>query len=142
MNNVSLLGRLTADPETRISGNTTVTRFRLAVDNPFQKGDNKADFFQLVCFNKTAEIAQKHLRKGQRIAIIGRLYARNYEDKNGIKHYLTEVIVSNIYFADNKKSDDKSTENKGKSDNILTSEIDFSDLELVEMLDIFNVENL
>ena len=111
LNNVVLMGRLTADPELRSTQNgTSVTQFTLAVDRDFVKQgeERQADFISCVAFKQTAEFIRKHFTKGGMLAITGRLQSRTFEDKNGVKHYVTEVIVDKASFTGEKK---QTTEN-------------------------------
>ena len=107
MNKVILLGRLTKDPETRYtqSTNTPVTSFTLAVNRRFVKQgeERQADFINIVSWNKTAEFVSKYFSKGQQVGVIGRIQTRNYDDEQGVKHYITEVIAEEVYFAGEKK---------------------------------------
>lgn len=112
MNKVILLGRLTKDPETRYTQttNTQVTSFTLAVNRRFIKDgeERQADFINIVAWNKTAEFCSKYFKKGQQVGVIGRLQVRNWEDEQGQKHYVTEVIAEEVYFADTKKEESTS----------------------------------
>lgn len=106
MNKTILIGRLTKNPETRYTqaNNIQVTSFTLAVNRRFAKeGEQQADFINVVSWNKTAEFVSKYFKKGQQVAIVGRIQTRNYDDNNGVKHYVTEVIAEEVYFADSKK---------------------------------------
>ena len=107
MNKVILLGRLTRDPETRYTqtSNMQVTSFTLAVNRRFvrQGEERQADFINCVAWNKTAEFVSKYFKKGQQVGIIGRIQTRNYDDEQGIKHYVTEIIAEEVYFAGDKK---------------------------------------
>ena len=107
MNKTILLGRLTKDPEVRYTQNTNtmVTSFTLAVNRRFVKQgeDRKADFINCITWNKTAEFVIKYFKKGQQVGVIGRIQTRNYDDEQGIKHYVTEVIAEEVYFAGDKK---------------------------------------
>ena len=107
MNKVILLGRLTKDPETRYtqSTNTQVTSFTLAVNRRFVKQgeERQADFINIVSWNKTAEFVSKYFSKGQQVGVIGRIQTRNYDDEQGVKHYITEGIAEEVYFAGEKK---------------------------------------
>ena len=106
MNKVILIGRLTKEPETRYTktNNIQVTSFTLAVSRRFAKeGEQQADFINIVAWNKTAEFVSKYFKKGQQVAIVGRIQTRNYDDNNGAKHYVTEVIAEEVCFADSKK---------------------------------------
>lgn len=112
MNKVILLGRLTKDPDVRYtqSTNTMVTSFTLAVNRRFVKQgeERQADFINCVAWNKTAEFVSKYFRKGQQVGVIGRIQTRNYDDDKGIKHYVTEVIAEETYFAGDKKEETQS----------------------------------
>lgn len=111
MNKVILLGRLTKDPETRQAGDTTVTRFSVAVDRRYkQDGGQAADFPSCVAFGKTAEFISKYFRQGMKIALEGRIQTGSYE-KDGVKHYTTDVIAEVVEFAESKKVEDTPTNN-------------------------------
>ena len=107
MNKVVLMGRLTRDPEVRYTSgnNTLVAGFGLAVNRRFAKQgeERQADFFNVVAWDKTGEFCSKYFKKGQQVGVIGRLQTRNYDDKDGKKVYVTEVIAEEVYFADTKK---------------------------------------
>ena len=108
MNNVNLLGRITADIELKHTpSNVAVALFTLAVDRGYKNedGTKQTDFIDIVAWRNTAEFISRHFSKGQRMAIQGRLQTRDWEDKNGNKRKAVEVIVDNAYFADGKKSD-------------------------------------
>lgn len=112
MNKTILMGRLTKDPDTRYTQttNTQVTSFTLAVNRRFTKdGEQQADFINIVTWNKTAEFVSKYFRKGQQVGVIGRIQTRNYDDDKGVKHYITEVIAEEVYFADSKKEGQANT---------------------------------
>lgn len=112
MNKAILMGRLTKDPETRYTqtNNIQVTSFTLAVNRRFTKdGEQQADFINIVSWNKTAEFVSKYFRKGQQVGVIGRIQTRNYDDDKGVKHYITEVIAEEVYFADSKKEGQANT---------------------------------
>lgn len=107
MNKVILIGRLTIDPEVRYSGETVISRFSLAVDRKYKKdGGQEADFPSVVAFGKTAEFTEKYFHKGMKIALTGRLQTGNYTDKNGVKHYTTDVIAEEVEFAESKKTNE------------------------------------
>ena len=106
MNKVLLLGRLTKDPETRQAGETTVTRFSIAVDRRYkQDGGQAADFPSIVAFGKTAEFISKYFKQGMKIALEGRIQTGSYE-KDGVKHYTTDVIAEAVEFAESKRTED------------------------------------
>ena len=107
MNKVILMGRLTRDPEVRYTqtSNTLVASFSLAVNRRFvrQGEERQADFINVVAWNKTGEFVSKYFKKGQQVAVIGRLQTRTWDDDKGQKHYITEVIAEEAYFADSKR---------------------------------------
>ena len=107
------MGRLTKDPEVRYTqtSNAMVTSFTLAVNRRFvaQGQERQADFLPIVSWNKTAEFVAKYFKKGQQVAVIGRVETRNYDDKDGKKVYVTEVIAEEAYFADSKREDGQAT---------------------------------
>jgi len=110
MNKVILLGRLTRDPDTRQAGETTVTRFSIAVDRRFRKAGDEtsqsADFPSCVAFGKTAEFISRYFKQGMKIALEGHIQTGDYTDKDGVKHYTTDVVAENVEFAESKKADD------------------------------------
>ena len=111
MNKVLLMGRLTKDPEVRFTANnnTLVCSFSLAVGRSFKKeGQPDADFINIVALGKTGEFCSKYFNKGQQVAVVGRLQTRNYDDKDGKKVYVTEVIAEEVHFADSKKDNSNS----------------------------------
>lgn len=107
MNKVQLLGRLTKDPEIRYTqtNNTAVASFSLAVNRRFGKEgeERQADFINIVSWGKTAQFCEKYFKKGMQIALVGRIQTRTYDDTEGKKHYVTEVVAEEVYFADSKK---------------------------------------
>lgn len=117
MNKVILVGRLTRDPETRQAGETLVTRFSLAVDRRFKKAGDEtspsADFPSCVAFGKTAEFINKYFKQGVKMALEGRLQTGSYE-KDGVKHYTTDVIAEQVEFAESKKAEDNPPPSNGE----------------------------
>lgn len=111
MNNVSLIGRLTADPELKHTQNKKAyTRFTVAVDRPVKSGEEKhADFINIVAWNQTAEFVCKYFSKGQRIALTGTIRTGDYTDKDGKKHYTFDVWASNVEFCESKKQGQEAT---------------------------------
>lgn len=100
MNNVILIGRLVREPELRYTSGSqmAVCRFTLAIDRRVKQGEEKkADFPNIICFGKTAENCEKFLAKGRKVAVQGRLQTGSYE-KDGVKHYTTDVIADNVEF--------------------------------------------
>lgn len=108
MNSVSLIGRLAREPEVRYTQttNTMVVQFAIAVNRPYARdGEQQADFINIVAWNKTGEFCSKYFKKGTQIGVSGRLSTRNYDDKDGKRVYVTEVVADHVYFADSKKED-------------------------------------
>ena len=107
MNKVILMGRLTRDPEVRYTqtNNTLVASFSLAVNRRFvrQGEERQADFINIVAWSKLGEFCSKYFKKGQQVAVTGRLQTRTWDDDQGQKHYITEVIAEEAYFADSKR---------------------------------------
>ncbi|GLY12870.1 single-stranded DNA-binding protein [Pseudobacillus badius] len=105
MNTVSLIGRLTKDPEVKVTqGGKTVANFTLAVTRNFKNGngDYEADFIQIQIWGKTAENAGNFLKKGSKAGVAGRIQTRNYEGQDGKRVYVTEVVADSIDFLDSK----------------------------------------
>ncbi|MCL8208639.1 MAG: single-stranded DNA-binding protein [Actinomycetia bacterium] len=100
MNRVWLIGRLTQDPDLRLTPDgTAVTRFTLAVDRrPGPDGQRTADFIDCVAWRKLAEIVADHLRKGRLVAVQGRLQIRTYETQDGQKRRAAEVVAETVEF--------------------------------------------
>lgn len=109
MNKVVLMGRLTRDPEVRYTtnNNTLVATFSLAVNRRFsrQGEERQADFINVVAWDKTGEFCSKYFKKGQQVGVIGRIQTRNYDDKDGKKVYVTEVVAEETYFADSRRDE-------------------------------------
>ena len=110
MNKVILMGRLTKDPELRYTSvnNTAVCSFTLAVDRRFvrQGEERQADFIPIVAWSKLAEFCSKYFSKGRMVAVVGRIQTRTWDDNEGKRHYVTEVIAEEAYFADSKRSEE------------------------------------
>ena len=107
MNKVILIGRLTKDPEVRNTSNQTAfCNFSIAVDRRFKdnNGQRQADFINCVAWRQTASFIGSYFRKGSKIAIVGSLQTRTYDDNQGQKRYVTEVVVEEAEFADSANS--------------------------------------
>ena len=108
MNKVTLMGRLVREPEVRYSQSAdpvAVVRYTLAVEKRFKRqGESDADYISCVTFGKSAQFIEKHVKKGQRIVVCGRLQTRSWEDKDNNKQYVTEVVTEEHYFADSLKN--------------------------------------
>lgn len=115
MNKVVLMGRLTRDPEVRYTqtNNTLVSSFSLAVNRRFarQGEERQADFINIVAWSKLGEFCSKYFKKGQQVGIIGRIQTRTWDDEQGQKHYVTEVVAEEAYFADSKREGDMGVSN-------------------------------
>lgn len=107
INNVTLTGRLTRDPELRYTPTgIAVAQFILAVNRPFtnQDGQRDADFIYCVAWRNLAENVANYLKKGSLIGIEGRLQTRNYDNQSGQRVYVTEVIVNRLHFLDTRNN--------------------------------------
>ncbi|HEX7057555.1 MAG TPA: single-stranded DNA-binding protein [Bacilli bacterium] len=107
LNRVILIGRLTRDPELRYTpSGVAVTNFTLAVDRPFSnsQGEREADFINIVVWRQLAETCANYLRKGRLTAVEGRIQVRNYENNEGRKVYVTEVVADNVRFLESANS--------------------------------------
>ena len=105
LNCAIIMGRLTADPELRTTGNgTSVTSFSVAVDRAYarQGEERQTDFINVVAWRQTAEFVTRYFRKGSMIAIQGSIQTRNYEDKNGNKRKAVELVADNVSFCGSK----------------------------------------
>lgn len=108
INNVTLTGRITKDLEKHETGKgTSVVNFSLAVDRRRKNanGDREADFISIQAWGLTADLLCKYCGKGSLIGIEGRIQTRNYENNQGQRVYVTEVVAENVTFLDSKKND-------------------------------------
>ena len=108
LNRVILMGRITQDLELKqTQGGTSVLSFTVAVDRNFasQSGERQTDFINCVAWRQTAEFISRYFGKGRMIALEGNLRTRTYDDKNGTRHYVTEVYVDNASFTGEPKQD-------------------------------------
>lgn len=119
INNVVLVGRLTKDPDLRYTGNgTAVATFTLAVNRNFtnQSGEREADFINCVIWRKPAETLANYAKKGVLIGVTGRIQTRSYDNQQGQKVYVTEVIADNFQLLESKKADSsQNTQGSGVS---------------------------
>lgn len=126
MNKVILIGRLTRDPELRFTpaNGVAVATFTLAIDRPFlnQKGEREADFIRIVTWRKLAETCANNLQKGRLVAVSGRIQSRSYENQEGQRRYITEVVADEVKFLDWPKDTEKSG-----FDNFDSADINFND---------------
>ncbi|WP_106769597.1 single-stranded DNA-binding protein [Paenibacillus faecalis] len=118
LNRVILIGRLTRDPELRYTPTgVAVTQFTLAVDRPFvgQGGEREADFIPIVTWRQLAETCANYLRKGRLTAVEGRIQVRNYENNEGRRVYVTEVIADNVRFLESNRDQSEGGGNREES---------------------------
>jgi len=106
LNRVILIGRLTRDPELRYTpAGVAVTQFNLAVDRPFTNvnGERETDFIGIVTWRQLAETCANYLKKGRLIAVEGRIQVRHYENNEGKRVYVTEVVADNVRFLESNR---------------------------------------
>jgi single-strand DNA-binding protein len=144
INKVVLVGRLTKDPELRYMGEgqgTPRATFTLAVSRPFtnqSSGEREADFIPIIVWRKKAEDVKKYLTKGSLVGVEGRIQTRSYDDNQGIRKFVTEIVSDNVYFLESKgaqgdqlgsqlrdqSSDNQTDEDEFKYENVkLTGEL-------------------
>lgn len=111
MNKTMLIGRLTNDPTVTMAQDMKIARFTLAVDRMGK--DKGADFIGCATFGKTAEVVENYCHKGNKIAICGRIQTGSYTNKDGQKVYTTDVVVENLEFCENKRTDAQKTDSQG-----------------------------
>ena len=125
MNNVILIGRLCKDVEIKNTENTTIGRYTLAVDR-YGK-DKGADFIPCVCFGKSADFADKYLKKGMKIAVEGRIQTGSYTNKDGNKVYTTDVIVNAHHFCEGKTASTEEPATPATPDDFMNVPSDIND---------------
>lgn len=107
MNKVHLIGNLTKEPELRYTKqNTPVASYTIAINTRYGE-QQQTEFINISSWGKSGEFVSKYFKKGQPIAITGRLKNRNYEDSNGVKHYSMEVVTEDIEFVGSRKEEVK-----------------------------------
>ena len=112
LNHITAMGRLTKNPELRRTPNgKSVTSFTIACDRDF--GDKQTDFIECVAWNNTAEFVSKYFGKGRMAVVSGRLQIREWTDKDGNKRKTAEIIASEVYFGDSKKTNNDFTSDVG-----------------------------
>lgn len=126
MNRLEIIGRLTRDPEVRITqdGQTTIARFGIAVDR--RGKDQKTDFFNVTAFNKTAQFAEKYLKKGTKIAIGGRIQTDEYTNRDGQKVTSVIIIADEVEFCEKKQEEKPNDGFVNIPDNIDSEELPFN----------------
>ena len=116
MNKILLIGRLTKDPELRYTqSGTAVASFTLAVNRSFanQNGEREADFINCVAWQKAAEFVSQYFKKGQQMALEGRLQVRSYDDNNGQRRWVTEVVTEKVEFVGSKNGGNSGSNSAG-----------------------------
>ena len=119
LNCITIMGRLTRDPELRRTGNgIAVASFTVAVDRDFaQDGKKETDFVDCVAWRQTGEFVSKYFKKGSMIVVKGRLQIRNWNDKDGNKRKSAEVVADNCYFGSTKSDSGYSNSGNGYGNN-------------------------
>jgi single-strand DNA-binding protein len=110
MNTFIGMGRLTRDPEIKVTqSGTSVATFTLAIDRKYKdkSGEKKTDFINCTSWRNTAEFIGKYARKGTKLIVTGEIQTRTYDDKDGKKVYVTEVVVESVEFAESKRDEEK-----------------------------------
>lgn len=118
INNVVLVGRLTKDPDLKYTANgAAVASFSLAVNRNFtnQSGEREADFINCVIWRKPAETLANYAKKGTLIGVTGRIQTRNYENQEGKRVYVTEVVAENFQLLEGRGANNNDTGGKGRS---------------------------
>ena len=135
MNKVFLIGRLSRDPELRhTTSGTAVCQINVAISRPVAQGkDPETDFINVVVWNKQAENVARYLSKGRQIAIEGRIQTRNYDNNEGKRTYVTEVIASNVEFLGSANDNNSKNTNTGFDENPFDS--------MEPMMDTASVDN-
>lgn len=107
LNRIILIGRLTKDPDMRMTPNgVAVTTFKLAVDRPFtnKQGEKETDFINIITWRGLAENCANYLKKGRMAAVDGRLQIRSFDNNEGKRVYITEVVADNVRFLEGSKT--------------------------------------
>ncbi|MDR1473010.1 MAG: single-stranded DNA-binding protein [Lactobacillales bacterium] len=115
INNVVLVGRLTRDPELRYTNsNVANVTFTLAVNRNFtnQQGQREADFINVVIWRKSAEVLAQYAKKGTLLGVTGRIQTRNYENQQGQRVYVTEVVADNFQLLESRKTSEQRMSNQ------------------------------
>ena len=127
LNHITLMGRLTRDPELRYTqSGTAVASFTLAVDRDFaskEGGERQTDFIDVVAWRQTGEFVSKYFQKGSMAVVTGRLQIRDWQDKEGNKRISTEIIAEEFDFADSKKDTEEVQERTTEHINLDDSDV-------------------
>ena len=130
MNKCELVGRLTKEPELKLTSNQTAyCNFTIAVDRRFKdsNGQRQADFINCVAWKQTATFVQKYFHKGNRIGVVGSIQTRQYEDQQGVKHFITEVLAEEIEFVESQQqtAPEQNTQAEAPAQTAPTGELPF-----------------
>ena len=133
LNHITIMGRLTRDPELRRTGTgVAVASFSIAVDRDFggkESGEKETDFIDCVAWRSTGEFVSKYFTKGSMIVVSGRLQIRSWTDKDGNKRRSAEVVVDNVYFGESRRSNESSSGYSPGTPSYITPASDFAMLE-------------
>ncbi len=124
MNKVVLIGNIASDIESRTTqSGVAQCSFRLAVQRKFTSanGERETDFLQIVAWRKTAELCQKYLSKGRKVAVEGSIQTRSYDAQDGSKRYVTEIIADNVEFVESKSGNADNGNTAARSGNMQRS---------------------
>lgn len=126
INRVILVGRMTRDPELRITNSgAAVTNFNLALNRNYNSADGQqADYINCVVWNKIAENVEKYCSKGSLVGVEGRLQSRSYDNAQGQKVYVTEVLCSSVQFINTKKAKEKDSDQQTHSEDVSNDSFD------------------
>ncbi|MCL5967621.1 MAG: single-stranded DNA-binding protein [Firmicutes bacterium] len=129
LNRVILIGRLTRDPELRVTSQSGVpmASFSIAVDRPYQSqsGQRETDFIDCVAWRRLAETVAEHMRKGRLIAVEGRLQIRNYETQDGQRRRVAEVVADDVRFLDRPRDTDREGARSSEEDVQMPEDLPF-----------------
>lgn len=115
LNTISIMGRLTRDPELRYTASSTaVTNFTVAVDRDF--GEKQTDFIECVAWKNTAEFVSKYFHKGSMVVVSGRLNSRKWQDRDGNNRINWEVVADSVYFGESRQTTSAQFEERDESD--------------------------
>lgn len=137
LNNWCGQGRITREIEVKYTpGNVAVTSFTIACDRDYKPrdGERECDFIQVVAWRNNAEFVSKYFHKGDLINVVGRIQTRTYEDKDGVRRHITEVVGEAFYFGGSKRPDSNSQTAKNEEEGFMPLSGGFDD----EAFEIFN----
>ena len=145
MNKIVVTGNLVRDPEIReTAAGEKVCNFNVAVQRPYanEKGERDADFLNVVAWQKLAETVMRYCQKGAKVAVSGRIQTRSWQDKEGVKKYVTEIVADGVEFLFPKKQEDHPQEEQqtqqgyGRQKSMFDKKKSIEELEPVEDIDL------